>query len=59
MRPASPKSRMPWEPHSAGAGRGLGIAAKGEKKVMWGVAVQAQLAKAQAKILQLFQTQTA
>lgn len=32
---------------------------EGEKKVMWGVAVQAQLAKAQAKTLQLFQTQTA
>lgn len=32
---------------------------QGEKKAMWGIAVQAQLAKAQAKILQLFQRQRA
>lgn len=28
---------------------------QGGKNIMWGIAVQAQLAKAQAKILQLFQ----
>ena len=60
MQPLSPKSRMPWELHSTGAGRGLGTAAR-ERKGLYGILliVQALSVKARAMALQLFQTLSA
>jgi len=57
MRPLSPKSRMPWELHSAE--RGLGAAARARKRVVWDVTVQALSVKALTTALQLFQTESA